>query len=125
MFEKVIPLIPREALVIMDVNETLITKKPYRMTDPEGFKQLYKHVKGNIVFLTGNSSKREIQQGFKDAGLRYCDYTVWYTKLPDVPKGIFLKEKTYPKHTVFIDNSVRQLNSVRKHCPDIMTFRVI
>ena len=121
MFEKIIPLIPREALVIMDVNETLITKKPYRMTDPEGFKQLYKHAKGNIVFLTGNPSQREIQHRFKDAGLRYCDYTVWYTKLP---KGIFLKEKTYPKHTVFIDNSVRQLNSVNKHCPDIMTFQV-
>ncbi len=118
MFDELIPLIRKDSLIIMDINDTLITKdKPCRFTDLDGFIHLFKYVKGNILFLTGHASKKEIQNCFKEVGLKYDDFTVLYT---NVPKGIFLKRFSYPTHTVFIDNSKRQINSVRKYCPDIL-----
>jgi hypothetical protein len=87
--------------------------------DLEGFVQLYKHVDGNLIFLTYHKSKKEIYDRFTCLGLNHQNFTILFTT---VPKGIFLKELGYPKHTVFIDNSKRQINSVRKHCPDIQCF---
>ncbi len=117
MFDEVIPLIRKDSLIIMDINDTLITKdNPCRFTDLDGFIHLFKYVKGNIIFLTGHESKKEIQNCFKSVGLNYKDFVILYTK---IPKGLFLKNYPYPAHTVFIDNSKRQINSVSKYCPDI------
>jgi hypothetical protein len=118
MFEDIIPLIKKDSFIIFDIHDTVITRnKPYHFTDLDGFIHLFKYVKGNIMFLTAHPSKKEVQRGFKDVGLNYDDFNVLYS---NIPKGLFLKQYSYPSNTVFIDNSLRQINSVRKHCPDIL-----
>jgi hypothetical protein len=120
MFGKIIPHIRADSLVICDLDDTFFTRKsPTHIIDPDGFFRLYTRVKGNVIFLTYHKSKKEIRDKFKEVGLDSRQFTILYTK---VPKGIFLKDYAYPKHTVFIDNSVRQTNSVRKYCPDIQCF---
>lgn len=119
MFSPLIPYIRKDSFVICDLDDTLFKKNECRFTDLDGFIQLYKHVKGNIVFLTYHESKKEIRDKFKCLGLDYNRFIILYTRMP---KGLFLKEINYPKQTVFIDNSKRQNNSVKKHCPDIQCF---
>jgi len=117
MFDKMIPMIPKNSFIICDLDDTLFTKElPCKFTDLEGFIQLFAHVKGNLIFLTGHPSKQEIKERFKYLHLNYKDFTVIYTK---ESKGLFLKKYAYPSRTVFIDNSLRQIKSVQKHCPDI------
>lgn len=116
MFDKMIPIVHKDSLIIFDINNTLITNPPYQFTDLEGFIKLFKHVKGRIVFLTAETSKKETQRQLKEVGLKYDDFTVLHT---NIPKGIFLKQYSYPSHTVFIDDRLHQIRSVRKHCPDI------
>lgn len=120
MFSKFIPHIRRDSLVFCDLDDTFFTRKsPTKLNDPTGFIQLYKHVKGRIIFLTMHNNKKEIRENFKEVGLDVSQFLILYST---IPKGIFLKEYTYPKNTVFIDNSIRQNNSVKKHCPDIQCF---
>lgn len=120
MFSKIIPHILPDSLVICDLDDTFFTRKsPTKIIDPEGFVKLYKRVKGKVIFLTYHEIKNEIRDKFKEIGLDSRNFVILYTK---VPKGIFLKDYGYPKNTVFIDNSVRQNNSVRKYCPDIQCF---
>ena len=120
MFSPLIPHIRPGSLVICDLDDTLFKKtNPCRFIDLPGFIQLYKHVQGKIVFLTYHKSKKEIRDKFKCLGLNPCDFTIFFTQ---IPKGLFLKDLNYPPHTVFIDNSKRQINSVKKHCPDIQCF---
>jgi hypothetical protein len=121
MFSTMIPLIRKDALVVCDLDDTFFKRDQCRFIDLPGFIQLFKHVKGNIVFLT-YKSKKEIRDKFKCLGLDYNRFTILYTQ---IPKGLFLKELDYPKHTVFIDNSKRQINSVKKHCPDIQCFHFV
>jgi hypothetical protein len=121
MFDRMIPLIHKDSFIICDLNETLFTRDvPCKFTDLDGFIRLFKHIKGRILFLTKHKSKKEIKACFKQVHLKYDDFVVVYT---DLPKGIFLKNYPYPKHTVFIDNSLRQIQSVQKHCPDILTIQ--
>ncbi len=118
MFDKMIPIIQKNSLVICDLDDTMFTRKiPCEFTDLNGFIQLFKHVKGNLIFLTKHSPPKEIKDRFKELNLNYDDFIVLYTTLS---KGVFLKDFPYPPRTVFIDNSTRQIKSVRKHCPDIV-----
>jgi hypothetical protein len=115
-----IPHIRKDAFVICDLDDTLFKKDgPCRFIDLEGFIRLHQHVDGNLLFLTYHESKKEIRDKFKCLGLKHHRFVILFTQKP---KGLFLKELGYPKHTVFIDNSKRQINSVRKHCPDIQCF---
>jgi len=117
MFDKMIPIIHKDSLVICDLNETLFTRGiPCEFTDLDGFIQLFKHVKGNIIFLTTHKKKQDIKDCFNYLHLNYNDFTVLYST---GSKGLYLKKRSYPPHTVFIDNNVEQIKSVRKHCPDI------
>ena len=84
-----------------------------------GFIDLYKHVDGKLLFLTGHESKKEVRDRFTCLGLDSKRFKILYTQ---ESKGVFLKQFGYPKHTVFIDNSKRQVDSVKKHCPDIQCF---
>ena len=121
MFGEMIPLIKKDSFVICDLNETLFTRDiPCKFTDLDGFIRLFKHVKGKILFLTKHTNKKEIESCFKHLNLNYDDFVVGYTTLP---KGIFLMNFPYPKNTVFIDNSLRQIKSVQKYCPDILTLQ--
>ena len=119
MFSPLIPLIRKDSFVLCDLDDTFFKKNSCRFTDLVGFIELYKHVNGNLAFLTLHESKKEIRDKFKCLGLDYNQFTIFYTR---VPKGIFLKNLDYPIHTIFIDNSKRQINSVKKHCPDILCF---
>jgi len=119
MFSQLIPLIQKDAFILCDLDDTFFKRHECRFTDLPGFIMLYKHVKGNIVFLTAHNCKKEIRDKFKCLGLDYNRFAILYTTLP---KGIFLKEIDYPNQTIFIDNSKRQINSVKKHCPDIQCF---
>lgn len=117
MFDKMIPIVHKDSLLICDLDDTFFTKGyPCKFTDLDGFIQLFKHVKGNIIFLTGHPSKQEIKDRFKTLKLNYHDFTIFYC---NIPKGLFLKKFRYPPRTVFIDNSRFQIKSVRKYCPDI------
>ena len=118
MFDKMIPILPKDPFIICDLDETLFTRgMPCKFIDLDGFIQLFTHVKGNLIFLTKHANEKEIRDKFKHLKLNYDDFTVLYTS---DSKGAFLKSLSYPPRTVFIDNSVRQIKSVRKHCPDIM-----
>jgi hypothetical protein len=126
MFSPMIPHIRKGSFVIMDLDDTFFKKDaffkkddPCKFTDLPGFIALYKHIQGNLVFLTAHVIKKEIHDKFTCLGLNHRDFTIIYTR---IPKGPFLKLYKYPKDTVFIDNSKRQINSVRKHCPDIQCF---
>jgi len=120
MFSEIVPQIRKDAFVICDLNDTFFKKKePCEFTDLLGFIELYKHVDGRLLFLTYHDSKKEIHDRFKCLGLDYKRFKILFSKMP---KGLYLKKLGYPKHTVFIDNSKRQINSVRKHCPDIQCF---
>jgi hypothetical protein len=120
MFSNIVPHIHPNSLVICDLDDTFFTRKsPTKLNDPDGFAKLYEHVNGKIIFLTYHKSKKEIRDKFKEVSLESSQFPILYTT---VPKGIFLKDYTYPKNTVFIDNSVRQNNSVKKYCPDIQCF---
>ena len=94
MFSTLIPYIRKDSFVICDLDDTLFKRNECRFTDLPGFIQLYKHVKGNIVFLTYHESKKEIRDKFKCLGLDYNRFTILYTR---IPKGLFLKEIDYPK----------------------------
>jgi hypothetical protein len=115
-----IPSIRKDAFVIMDLNDTFYTRQgPCKFMDLLGFIKLYKHVDGNLLFLTGHKSKKEVRVRFACLGLESKLFKILYTQ---ESKGVFLKRFGYPKHTVFIDNSKRQVDSVKKHCPDIQCF---
>jgi len=120
MFSPMISHIQKDSLVICDLDDTFFYEKgPCRFTDLNGFIELYKHVNGQMLFLTQHKSKKEIRDKFTCLGLDSKRFKILFTS---EPKGIFLKAFGYPKKTVFIDNSKRQINSVRKHCPDIQCF---
>ena len=120
MFGKIASVIQKDAFVICDLDDTFFTRKgPCRFMDLEGFIRLYRKVEGRVVFLTAHNDKKEICDRFTCLGLDYNRFHVLYTT---IPKGPFLKDFGYPKQTVFIDNSKRQINSVKKHCPDIQCF---
>ena len=119
MFSPMIPHIQKGSFVIMDLYDTFFKNESCQFTDLRGFIQLYKHVNGQLLFLTQHKSKKEIRDKFTCLGLDSKRFKILYTS---EPKGVFLKKWGYPKKTVFIDNSKRQINSVRKHCQDIQCF---
>lgn len=121
MFKEICSQIPRGSLVICDIIGTFYKRKGDKLvfTDLDGFIELWKHVRGNLIFLTGHPSHRDIHSGFKKLNLTYADYTVLYTS---IPKGDYLKNYKFPTHTVFIDNNINQIRSVQRQCPSIQTF---
>lgn len=50
MFTPLIPYIRKDSFVICDLDDTFFKKNECRFTDLDGFIELYKHVKGQLIF---------------------------------------------------------------------------
>ena len=93
MFDKMIPIVHKTSLVICDLDDTFFTKGlPCKFTDLDGFIQLFQHVKGNLIFLTGHPSKQEIKDRFNSLQLNYDDFTIFYHILHHDSKRSFFKK---------------------------------
>ena len=122
MFTEIKRQISRDALVFCDLVGTFYKRSHGKtvFVDLDGFISLWKHVRGKIIFLTAHPNKEDIRTSFSELGLRYSDYTIFYST---IPKGEYLLDYRYP-HIAFIDNTLQQIKSVQKHCPHIQTFHV-